>query len=572
MDLGVSGLASGFDWRSFIDQMLDVQRTPQKRLASEKNLIQQRHNAYGAIKTQFGVLSSRIDALKTASLFESRAVTSSAADIATVTSTGGSPLGNFSLEVHQLATAARHRGALNAGGAIAATSDVSAVTLSSAGFSTAITAGTFTVNGKQVTIATTDTLQGVFDKISTATGGTVTGAYDPATDKITLTGSSEVILGSATDTSNFLQATKLVNNGTTETSSGGALGGIRRDRTLATANFTTPITGDASNAGEFKINGVSIAYSTTGDSVNNVLDRINNSAAGVTASYDAVNDRFVLTSKSAGDQGIALEDVTGNFLAATGLSGGTLERGKNLEYEIDGGGILTSASNTISEDSSGLQGLSIRVLKEGTTEVSVGSDTDKIKTAINDFITEYNKLQQLIDKNTASTTDSAGKVTAGTLSNEGDASQIASELRAIVARTINESGTLARLASIGIKTNGNDDTLTLDDAEALNTALADNLSGVASLFTNATTGVATKMAAFIENTTGDEGSLIDKQDKLTKQMSDIDKQIADMERLVQDQRLRMIDSFVAMERAQAQTNQQMQFLQRQLGQSNSGSK
>ena len=33
--------------------------------------------------------------------------------------------------------------------------------------------GTFTVNGKQITLATSDTLQAVFDKISTATGGAV---------------------------------------------------------------------------------------------------------------------------------------------------------------------------------------------------------------------------------------------------------------------------------------------------------------------------------------------------------------------------------------------------------------
>lgn len=570
MDLGVSGLASGFDWRTFIDSMLDVQRTPQKRLATEKNLIQQRNNAYTSIKTQFATFSSRVDALKEASLFESRSVSMSDEDIATATSSGGSPLGTFAITVSQLATAARHRGASNAGAAIAATSDVSGVTLSNAGFSTAVTAGTFTINGEQIAIATSDTLQGVFDKVSAATGGDITGAYDPVTDKISFTSgsSAEIVLGTATDTSNFLQATKLVNNGSSSVESGGALGGIRRDLTLATANFGTAVAA----SGEFKINGVSIAYSATGDSVNNVLERINNSAAGVTASYDAVNDRFVLASKTTGDQGIALEDVSGNFLAASGLSAGALERGKNLLYEIDGGGVLSSASNTISEDSSGMEGLSIRVLKEGTAEITVASDTAKIKTAINDFISEYNKLQQLIDKNTASSTDSAGKVTAGLLSAEGDASALSSELRAIVAKTINESGTIARLASLGIKTNGNDDTLELDDEDALNTALSDNLSGVSSLFTDATNGIATKLAAFVENTTGDEGTLVEKQDKLTKQMSDIDTQIADMERIVQDQRQRMIDSFVAMERAQAQTNQQMQFLQRQLGQSSSGGK
>ena len=30
MDLGVSGLASGFDWKTLVDQMIDVQRAPER--------------------------------------------------------------------------------------------------------------------------------------------------------------------------------------------------------------------------------------------------------------------------------------------------------------------------------------------------------------------------------------------------------------------------------------------------------------------------------------------------------------------------------------------------------------
>ena len=81
------------------------------------------------------------------------------------------------------------------------------------GFATPVTAGTFTVNGAQITIAGTDTLQSVLNKITTATSGAVTASYDASTDEITLASSSPVVLGSATDTSNFLQAAQLYNNG-----------------------------------------------------------------------------------------------------------------------------------------------------------------------------------------------------------------------------------------------------------------------------------------------------------------------------------------------------------------------
>jgi flagellar hook-associated protein 2 len=343
------------------------------------------------------------------------------------------------------------------------------------------------------------------------------------------------------------------------------VGGIKRSKTLAGANFATAVDDGGAGAGEFKINGVSINFSATGDSVQNVIDRINNSGAGVTASYDSVNDRFVLASKTTGDQGISLEDVSGNFLAASGLSAGALERGNNLLYNIDGGGQLSSASNTITESSSGLAGLSISVVDKGSTQITVSSDTSAIKTAITSFVDEYNNLQKLIDKNTASSTDAQGKVTAGLLSQDTDTNELGRSLRSFVVSSLSSALGVKKLDDLGIITNGNDDTLEIDDESKLDAALANNLSGVTSLFTDASGGIATKLAAFIEKTTGDDGTLIAHQKNLTDEMSDIDKQIAEMERIVQEQKDNLTEEFVNMEKASAQSNQQLQFLQKNLG-------
>jgi flagellar hook-associated protein 2 len=121
----------------------------------------------------------------------------------------------------------------------------------------------------------------VFGKINEATDGEVTASYDAENDKIILTKSSgELVLGSSADTSNFLQAAKLYNNGSNSIVSADALGRIKVNSTLNSANFATGIQG---SSGEFKINGVSISWNTT-DRVSDVLDRINNSNAGVIAS------------------------------------------------------------------------------------------------------------------------------------------------------------------------------------------------------------------------------------------------------------------------------------------------
>jgi flagellar hook-associated protein 2 len=566
MELGLSGLASGFDWRSLVDQLADIERAPQTRLRSEQSLLQQRNNAYASIKTQLGVLNNRLASLKDPAFFDSRLTTVSDAAAASATAAAGAAVGSYEFNILQLATASRQLGAVNRGAALNGTNDVSALALGSAKFATAVTAGTFTVNGARVTVAATDTLQAVFDAIHAATGGAVTGAYDAATDRITLSSASPIVLGSAADTSNFLQVARLTNNGTGTITSSANLGAIRLNEALNTANFSTAISDGGAGAGEFKINGVSIAYNAATDSVATVLARINNSGAGVTAGYDPVNDRFVLTNKVTGDLGLALEDVTGNFLAATGLSGGTLSRGSNLRYTINGGGELVSQSNTITEGSSGIAGLSVTALKEGAVTVTVASDTAKIKAAIQGFVTEFNKAQSVIDAQTASSTDAKGKVTAGVLAGDSFANEISARLRSLANATVSGlGGVLRRLDDIGIASSGDSDALRIADEERLNAALGDKLDSLKELFTHAANGIGVRLAGYLDRTGGEDGALETTRGNLTRQAGDIDTQIADLERIVQANRQRMIDSFIAMEEAQAKINQQLQFLLQRFG-------
>ncbi|MBK7997296.1 MAG: flagellar filament capping protein FliD [Verrucomicrobia bacterium] len=564
IDLGLSGLASGFDWKTLVDQLVEVERTPQVRMFTEQQSILTRKTAYDSVATQLSVLQNRVDDLNDSDLFDSRLATSSDEDIATVSAAAGAALGTYKINISQLATAAVQLGSTNIGGSLSATSDVSGVVLEDASFSRAITAGTFTVNGKQVTISADDTLQEVFDAISTATSGDVVGSYDPITDKISLTSASDstIVLGSATDSSNFLSVMRLSNNGTDTVTSSSSLGSANLSATLTGANLGTTIS-DGGGTGKFKINGVEITFDDATDTISDVLSRINSSDAGVTASYDTVNDRFLLTNKITGDMGIALEDVTGNFLAATGLTTGTLDRGDDLHYRINDGGVLTSHSNTITEDSSGIEGLSIAVVDSGETTVTVSSDTDAISKVITDFIDAYNKAQAIIDTNTASTTDATGKVTAGTLAAESEAYSIASDLRRMVTATFSSlTGTIKRLEGLGIATNGDNNNLSLSDSDKLEEALANNLSEVKSLFTNSTDGLAVQLAAYLENTVGDDGTLPAKQDNLDTQVQSLTDQINDQERLVQSNREQLIATFVAMETAQQNINQQLQYLSR----------
>jgi flagellar hook-associated protein 2 len=562
--LAISGLASGFDWQSLVSQLVQVERAPETQLQDQQSLIQQQNNALGSIKTELSVLQNAVTVLNDPSFFNSRTAAVSDSTLASTTAAAGTAVGTYSFNFTQLATAAVLQGTAGAGAALSSTNDVSGVALSTAGFATAVTAGTFTVNGKQVTVASSDTLQDVFTKIGTATGGAVTASYSATganADKITLSSTSEIVLGSATDTSNFLQAAKLTNSGTGTVTSSAMLGAVKTTGALNQANFATTVSDGGSGAGAFLINGVTINFNATTDNVATVISRINDSTAGVVANYDSTNNRFTLTNKSTGDVGISVQDVTGNFMAATGLSGSTLVHGKNLLYTLNSGPQLSSQSNTIADTNSSITGLSVTALAKGVVNVTVGSDSGKIKTAITNLVTEYNKVQALINTQTASTTDSTGKVTAGLLAGDQDIQSLNSTLRDMMTSAISTvSGSGVRLDSLGFNSNGNDDSLSTTDLSGLDSALATNLSGLKDLFTNSSNGLAVKLNSFLDATVGDNGSLVTHQTNLTKASTDIDTQISNMEKQVLVYQQQLTDEFVAMETAESTINQQLAFL------------
>src|SRR5260221_14406504 len=149
IDLGVSGLASGFDWRSLVDQLVNVERAPQRILLADQQAIQARKAAFSSIATQLSALQTRAKALNDTTLFDSRKTAASDADLASATADDGAALGTYAFHITQLATAAVRKGTANIAASLNATADVSALVLGNAPFGTAVTAGTFMVNGKQ---------------------------------------------------------------------------------------------------------------------------------------------------------------------------------------------------------------------------------------------------------------------------------------------------------------------------------------------------------------------------------------------------------------------------------------
>ena len=567
MQVQLSGLASGFDWNSMVDQLTDLERLPQKRLLLEQSALFEKKNTYSSLSTELTVFKGKLEGLASGDIFDQRSVGNSDDTVALAAVDSGALQGTYDINVTQLSTASSQVGSLDVGSELHNNNNVNGLTLSSAPFSTAVTDGYFTVNNTQITVSSSDSLGSVLTAIENAIGNSATAEYNQTTDKIEIDGrGTTVVFGSSTDTSNFLQVAELYNNGTDTVSSANKLGRINTSVVLDDSNFDTAVSDGGSGAGSFKINGVSISFDTSVDSLENVMDRINASSAGVIATYDSTNDRLQLINKSTGDLGVSMSDETGNFLAASGLSSGTLSRGNNMQFSINGGGTLTSFGNTADESLTGVNGLQLTALKTGSTTITIDSDHTAIQKGITDLIDQYNKVQTFIDTHAGSSTDSDGKVQAGVLFGESEVQTISSQLRSLITGQVASlSAGLNEVNDVGVTTSGYSDSISLSDSGALNDALVGDLDKVKTLFQDSTDGIAVKLLAFVESQLDEEGVLSDRMDNLNNQATDIDDQVERLEGFVQMRRQAMIDSFVAMESAQQKINQQMQFIQSRFG-------
>ena len=580
--LSSSLTGSTFDWQSFVDQIVKIDSAPITKLQTEQSNNRDKVTALDYLKTNLTDLQTATTALNASGLFTGRTATSSTSGSTwALTAESGATTGSYAFNVTQLATVSKRTGASDIGAALSTTNDVSGVTLATLPTSLTATAGNFTINGAQVTVALTDSLQDVFAKISTATGGAVTAPYDHTTDKVSLNSSSEIVLGSATDSSNLLAALQLFNNGTGTLSSSNSLGAVNTKATLANSRLSQSITAvDGTGKGTFALNGVNIAYNINSDSLTDVISRINQSGAGVTASYDTTSDRMVLINNGTGDTGFGLSEAAGGFLAATGLSmssvGAVTTRGKNAQFTINGGSTISSASNTFSGAVTGLTGLTVQATTEGTQTVTVASNTAAMKSAIQDFIGKFNVVQSYIDTQTdVSVTN--GTVNASVLSNNREVQEWAHSLRSKAFASVGGlTGTISRLADLGIDFSGTSSQLVVRDSSKLDNALANKPNDVAAFFNTASTGFAATMGSYMSklldsNGTGTNSALVSMENTLTTQNSNIDTQIAQIQRQLDAEKERMTAGFQAMQAAQATAKSMMDLLKNTFSNNSSNS-
>ena len=531
-----SGLASGLDSDSIITQLMAIERAPITRLEDRIEALENQRTALQSIRTDLLTLYNRSQDFVLDMVFDQIAATSSEEGVLTVELSGQNPVrGSFVVDVTTLASATVGTSSHYLGQVV----DPNAA-LESAGFSETPTSGTFTINGTQITIdVTTDSLNDVLNRITTNTN--VTATFNATTNKVVLTntdpGDTDIInLGTISDTSNFLESARLL--GATQTGTPTTLESTVDVAVVAPGNTLDDIFGvGAVTAGTFRINGTTITISDpSSETLNDVLNAINDSEAGVTVSFDQSTDTIRVVSDTLGSRTVDFTDGTSGFLAAVYLDTADQTAGTDAQFTVDGVS-MTRNTNTIND---AIGGVSFTLLSTGTSTITVNDDYEGMIEDVTEFVDAYNTAVQTIYDELSEE---------GDLGNDVSIRMVENDLRTtIFGRPTGVTGEYESLASIGITTGDTFEQdvlsmLEIDEGE-LREALETDRDAVESLFTNTVEdGIAdlfesylqdmTSVTGFLQARSGANGTISDQIDSMNDRIDAIEDRL-----VLKEERLR----------------------------------
>lgn len=260
---------------------------------------------------------------------------------------------------------------------------------------------------------------------------------------------------------------------------------------------TTPVAAASFTPNAAKTD-VTIDINSTNNTLAGIRDAINAKNASVSASIvnDGTNNRLVITSKDTGEVNslkIAVTDTDGNSQDASGLSqlafdplatAGAgknmtqLQAAKNALLDVDGIAI-SKASNVITD---AIQGVTLTLVglsdAATSTDLTVSTDKDKIKSSVQGFVDAFNKLDDTLRSLTKY--DSTGKAS-GVLLGDATARSVLTQVKSVMTQALNSGNTITSLSQVGVSFL-NTGKLSLDETK-LTKAMDSNFNDLAALFT-----------------------------------------------------------------------------------------
>jgi len=258
-------------------------------------------------------------------------------------------------------------------------------------------------------------------------------------------------------------------------------------------------------------------------------------------------DNGFSVSASGGDGGLSALSYDPNAASGNGFT--VIDPAQDAEYTIDG---LPghSAGNAIS---TAIDGLTLNLAAEGTSTVTVSSDTAKATSAVTNLVNTYNSFVGIY-KNL--TRYDATTETSGALIGDATLNSIKSTLAAVMGGVAN-GGTLSDIG-VSLQLDG---TLSVDGGE-LSEALSGGGAKVSALF-GGDGGLAGKLGGALDKWVGNDGILETRTDNLNKQLSDLDDRQSELDSRMQALTTRYTRQFSTLDTLLTKLNSTSSYLTQQ---------
>jgi flagellar hook-associated protein 2 len=355
------------------------------------------------------------------------------------------------------------------------------------------------------------------DITALATAVTAIGDSGTGINALSATSSNSSVLTASADSTATAQTHSITVNSLATTSSYYTNAVASGSTAVATGSFAITVGTKAP---------VTVTVDSTNNTLNGIASAINGMNAGVTASVvtDANGARLGIVATASGSPG----DLTIGS-NTSGLTFNKAVTGANASLTVDGVPI-SSTSNTISGVIPGVT-LNLASASPNTTvSVNVSPDTTQAASAVNTFVSAWNKVIQDLNTQFTVGTNGAG---AQPLESDGTVRDVQQQLLSAITYSIGGNNGFVNLASIGVNLN-NDGTLSVDSA-TLSSSLANNFSSVQNLLAG-TSGVSSYMSGVLNQITDPaQGSITVDLQGMTQTNQDLSNQISDMQATLQNQ-------------------------------------
>ncbi|MBL8060584.1 MAG: flagellar filament capping protein FliD [Chthonomonas sp.] len=466
--ISFSGLSSGIDTASLIEQLSALERRPVVRLQAQQALLQTRKSAYDTFKSILVSLNGAVSSFNNPGAFDTFKGTSSNTDLATITASANASIGIRELKVNRLASA--HR----------ISSSAQQSSTAALGY-----AGQFKIGESTISVVATDTLQSIATKINESGADATASIVDGGAGNAYLTLASKT-----SGVSNQLELQDLNVSGPISTRDGvlaklglvavSAFSGDLPALTSGVLSSTTdPLAGVMGvDPGPRTINigsqSITVDFAVeTAETLAQKLTALNGIEARVTGGRLEVIADSAIDSPDLVELGFSAS--TANITLAA-QSQTQLVAAQDAEYVLDGI-TLTSSSNTLKDVIPGTTITLKAADPTKTVNLTVERDTESVMNLAKGLVTAYNRVNQFIRDNSGFDGET---YESGILFGDSVASQVSSQLNTTLFNSVAGLTTgLSNLTQIGfsIDESGN---LSVDDTE-LRTAIESNPTGVANL-------------------------------------------------------------------------------------------